>query len=172
MITLVFATDRARVVGGSTVLRNLWRMPFLPFLELAPAMNSAMTGDYAVMGGGSVGFYGGRAQNYRLCWLLTSKPDHPAASRGLTLCHDPNDLIARFRDSEDELLVLGGNSLWQRFLPAVSRLRVVETHALVPGDLVFDAWDDGSFTITSEQPGRKLTRRDYARSLAPAGETR
>lgn len=154
-------TDPQRVVGGSSLWRNMARMPFLPLRELGPAMAQVMKGQHMVMGAQSASFYAGKAKEYQSAYLLTRNRQHSAARKGLTLCHDPAQLIAKYKNSDEELLVLGGLSTWRRFLPCAQHIRTVETLKNVPGDLVFKDWDDGSFMLAREQVGRKLVVREY-----------
>jgi dihydrofolate reductase len=163
MITLVFMTDPQRVVGGSTRLRNMLRVPFPPISELSPAMERAMKGEHMVIGSGGAGFYAERAINYRQAWLLTRRKSLLGLKPGLTICNDLGHLVRHYKTSDDELLVLGGLSLWQSFLPHAQSLRVVETLRGVPGNLRFDEWDCNDFESVSESPGERLVERRYER---------
>jgi dihydrofolate reductase len=163
MITLVFMTDPQRVVGGSTKLRNLARMPFLPMSELPKAMDEIMAGKHMVIGSGSAGFYAGNAKKYDNSWLLTRKKAPGQLASGLKVCNELQGLVKRYKDSDDELLVLGGLSVWTAFLPYADRIRTAETYKNVPGDLVFDAWDQGDFVLVKEHRRKKLAVREYQR---------
>lgn len=164
MITLVFMTDPQRVIGGSTWLRNMARMPLLPMSELPRAMDKVMEGKHMVIGAQSAFFYASKAANYQKSYLLTRNRQHPAASKGLLLCHDANVLINQYKDGKDELLVLGGLTAWKLFLPQAGRIRTVETYKNVPGDLVFKEWDDGSFRLEHEDRLEKLAVRTFLRN--------
>ena len=163
MITLVFMTDPQRVVGGSTKLRNMVRMPFLPMSELPKAMDEIMAGRHMVIGSGSAGFYAGNAKKYDSSWLLTRKQKPGRLASGLKVCNDLQELVKLYKDSDAELLVLGGLSVWTAFLPYADRIRTAETYKNVPGDLLFDVWDKGEFTLIKEDRRNKLTVREYQR---------
>lgn len=163
MITLVFMTDPQRVVGGSTKLRNLARMPFLPMSELPKAMGEIMTGRHMVIGTGSASFYAGSAKNYDCAWLPTRKHKPGRLASGLTACNDVQELVAQYKESDDELLVLGGLSVWTAFLPHADSIRTAETYKNVPGDLIFNAWDGGDFALEKEDRRNKLAVRQYKR---------
>lgn len=166
MITLVFMTDKKRVIGGSTLLRNLIRMPFLPIKELTPAMASAMKGDYMVMGSQSSAFYAAKAPQYKEAFVLSRDRNYKPKNPSLQVCNDVESLINRFfKHSPDELLVVGGLSAWKMFLPHSDKIIAVETHRNVPGDLLFDAWDKGEFTLSKQQVGKKLSVLEYTRKL-------
>jgi dihydrofolate reductase len=164
MITLVFMTDSQHVVGGSSWLRNLIRMPFLPMTELPAAMRKIMKGQHMVIGSGSKGFYRKDAENYTQAWLLSRHPAANSASSSLKICRDAQILVDRYKDSSDELLVLGGLSVWRTFLPHATQIRIAQTYRNVPGDLVFDEWTHGDFHLTNEERWSKLTLREYIRA--------
>jgi dihydrofolate reductase len=163
MITLVFMTDPKRVVGGSSTWRNWLRMPYLPIGELAPAMEQLLSGEHVVLGSGSQSFYGGRARRYRQAHLVTRRAASDVSAGDLLVCNDPSQLVERYRHAPEDLRVLGGLSMWRYFLPHADRIQTAETYRNVPGDLVFDEWDQGQFERVAVTPGHKLQVCEYRR---------
>lgn len=164
MIILVFMTDKKRVVGGSSLLRNLIRMPFLPMFELSKAMAKIMQGQSIVMGTNSTSFYASKAANYQQAYVLTRNQHYKSPNQNLVVCHDLNALVSRYQFSTDDFLVVGGQTLWKLFLPYAASLRIAETHATVPGDLVFSEWEDGAFELVGSELGKKVSIRHYNRA--------
>ena len=56
-------------------------------------------------------------------------------------------LVERFKDSKDELVIPGGLEILKLFTPYAKLIDVAETTELVPGDLIFDDWDPGDFEL-------------------------
>lgn len=163
MISLVFMTDPARVIGGSTKLRNMLRMPMLPVSELAPAMEKIMSGEHIVIGSKSMAFYSDRAHSVKKAYVYCRNFKPAYQKKGFTHCSDIDALAQEYQQSEDELLVLGGLETWRKFLPYANRLKIAETHKNVPGDLVFNEWDNGDFELTDTEKGKKLDVKIYQR---------
>lgn len=82
---------------------------------------------------------------------VISRDEKFQAPRGLKLCNDYMELVERFKNSQDELLVIGGAIILNLFTPYASTLDIAEASELVPGDLVVDAWDNGDFELVSSK---------------------
>ena len=161
MIRLAFMTDKARVLGASTSEENRVRLRLLP-RSLGPVMQEILVSDNVAFGSGSAQFYAGSdfARNDK--YVLT-RDENYQASGGCTVCHDYMELVDRFKDSEDELTVIGGLIILKLFTPYAASLDVAETTELVPGDLVFDDWDKGNFELVDTTVWRDGKTLHYER---------
>ena len=65
------------------------------------------------------------------------------------VCHDCMALVRRFQDSDDELVVPGGQQVPKLFTPYARVVDVAETSELVPGDLIFGDWGKGDSEVVS-----------------------
>lgn len=164
-------TDKKRVVGGSSLVRNLIRMPFLPIHELSGAMAKIMMGQHIVMGANSTSFYASKAGNYEQAYVLTRDQNYQSPNESLKVCHDLQTLVKRYQHSTDHLLVIGGHTMWKLLLPYANQLRIAETHSTAPGDLVFNEWEDGSFKLVDTEQGKKVSVLYYTRSKPSKTET-
>jgi len=54
---------------------------------------------------------------------------------------------------QDELFVLGGESIYRQFLPLADRLYITEVDYTTEGDTFFPEWDRGAFRLASQQEG-------------------
>ena len=54
--------------------------------------------------------------------------------------------------NEQELLVLGGQTVFQLFMPLAHRVDVALVNELVPGDLLLEGWDNGQFSLERAVP--------------------
>ena len=148
MIRLTFMTDARRVIGASTPEGNARRFALLP-----PVLPRVMSGLYAAdavaVGGRSLAGAAQPVLRESAKYILTTEPD-PAAAGKLAhaeFCTNHIELVERFRDSEEELNVIGGLTVLRMFLHHAARLDIAETSAAVPGDLVFDDWVTAGFDV-------------------------
>lgn len=149
MIRLTFMTDARRVIGASTPEGNARRFALLP-----PALPQVMSALYAAaavaVGRRSLAATAQPVLRESAKYILATEPD-PAAARDLAhaeFCTNHIELVERFRDSDDELNVIGGLTVLRMFLHHAARLDIAETSAAVPGDLVFDDWVTAGFDVT------------------------
>ncbi len=70
-------------------------------------------------------------------------------SAGCMVCNDPGELIKRFHDSPEELLVMADVNTFSLFLPYASSMDVVDTDIGLTCNAIFDRRDDENFSITS-----------------------
>ena len=162
MIRLAFMTDPALRVGSSDPQENAVR-----FSQLPRALNEVMgalytTRDAVIAGAPSLvglqapGFQG--KTRYCLSRSLTEMPIEALAD--IEIVSDLAPLLDRYRDGPEELVAIGGYTVLNLLLPYAKHLDIAETTETFPGDLVFDAWTDGSFTELTSTPwdgGRTLT---------------
>ena len=170
MIRLTFMTDAHRVIGASTAEGNARR-----FAQLPPALPRVMAGLYAAdtvaVGRRSLGGAVQPALSESAKLIVTTDPDLKAAAElaHAAVCTNHVELIERFRDSDDELNVIGGLTVFRMFLHHADRLDIAETSTAVPGDLVFDDWVAAGFDVTVVEEwegGRTLRARRPAGAAA------
>lgn len=151
MIRLAFMTDKARVIGDSTPEGNEARFPLLPktmvteMLRLYRAENIAVGQPSAT----SVVFNGATTGKY----IITLDEEYvpPFGLEDAKVIHDYRELVSKYQFGSDELLVVGGLTIFKLFTPFAKILDVAETDELVPGNLIFDTWDNGDFELVSEK---------------------
>lgn len=66
------------------------------------------------------------------------------------------------RDGEDEIFVIGGESIYQKALPIADRLYITEVDTEVEGDAVFPLEDDADFIEAGSTGYRADENNDYA----------
>lgn len=67
--------------------------------------------------------------------------------------------------SVDELMVIGGQQIYQLFMPLAQRLYLTKVHAVVTGDAYLDSIDINDWTLISEQRHEATTDNPYAYSF-------
>jgi dihydrofolate reductase len=148
MIRIAVMMDRARVIGSSTPEGNEARYALLPD-GLGPVMQRLYTGANVAGGESSWNMPTSAARNHR--YVITRNPDFDVEGQLVEVITDAHELVERYRDSQDELVIVGGLAMFGYFLPHAHRLDISESHHLVPGDLVFDAWEPEGLTLTARE---------------------
>ena len=129
MIRMAFMTDAARVIGASTEEANQARFDRLP-ASLRSVMDTLYRSPAVVVGRPSLGPWLERTDVK--VYLLSERADVPAPAPHIEVVSDAAALAARYAETDDPLLVAGGRTVFQAFLPYVDRLDVAETDELVP----------------------------------------
>ena len=149
MIRMVFMTDKARVIGASTPEGNAARFPMFP-KDLPKAMQELYQAENIAVGELSLCLMHQPLKNR---YVITRDPSYqpPVGLEDTIVCNDYMELVKRYKDSKDELLVAGGLTIFKLFLPFAYSLDVAESDELVPGDLIFNEWDQGDFELVSSK---------------------
>ena len=145
---MAFMTDKARVLGASTPEGNRERLAVLP-QGLQAAMMEILSAENVVVGRKSYDdFYSSPSMARKDVYVLTQDRDFEPKTN-VKVCHDHMELARRFQDSDDELLVPGGLQVLKLFTSCAQVVDVAEAPELVPGDLIFDDWEQGDFELVS-----------------------
>ncbi len=118
--------------------------------------------DYVAIGKGSVKFYGYPERAKKELYIITRDENYQTPA-GCKVVKDYMELVERFKDSSDELTVIGGLTILKLFTPYASEIDVAETDELVPGDLVFDDWDKSDFKLVSSRDWKDGRTMHYVR---------
>lgn len=146
MIRLAFMTDKARVLGASTKEGDALRLQLLP-QGLHAIMNEILAAENVALGRRSYEkFYSSPKMARKDMYVLTRDKNYQPSS-AVKVCSDFMELVQRFRNSDDELMIPGGAEVLKLFTPYANIVDVAETTKLVPGDLIFDEWDKGDFKL-------------------------
>jgi len=145
MIRLAFMTDRARVIGDSTAEGSAARFSLLP-KQLGRAMGKLYQADNIVFGSASL-MLAARPRNNKYVITHDAAFQLPVGAEETQICTDYRSLVTKYQESEEELLVAGGLSIFKLFLPYAQQIDVAQSYQLIPGDIVFTEWDDGRFML-------------------------
>lgn len=115
-------------------------------------MERLYASDNVVVGAASLSERFG-AGAYRTCYVLTRYPEYvpPMGLSAVVPVHDVMDLVHRYADSDDELLVAGGPTAWRLFTTYARRVDVAEIDDPVDGDLAYDEFENGDFVLVGEE---------------------
>ncbi len=95
---------------------------------------------------------GAITRGHRIRYVLTRDTGYqpPQGFEDVIICNNYMELVDRYGDSDDELLVVGGKRVFDMFLPHADVLDVIETDELMPGDVVLEGWEP-EFELKSEE---------------------
>ena len=144
ILTLVVAMSENRVIGRDGDLP--WRLP-----EDLKHFKKVTLGKPVIMGRKTWDSLYVKPLPGRRNIVVTRNPDFQAEGAETTAAvEDALALVA----SEEEVMVIGGATLFQDALPVASRLHLTEVHAEIDGDTFFPKFDRSHWRETSrdDQP--------------------
>jgi dihydrofolate reductase len=146
MISLVVAHDKNQVIGYENQLP--WHLPsdLKHFKELT-------IGKTIVMGRSTFESIG-RPLSNRTNIVLT----HSTAFQvdNVEIAHQIEDIFAF-----DEVMIIGGASIYKQFLPYADQLYITEIHHAFKGDTYFPKWDKDDFQLVSKKQGIEDEKNIY-----------
>jgi len=83
---------------------------------------------------------------------------------GCDVVHSIEDGLNAAGDA-DELMVIGGSSLFEQMFDAADILYLTRVHAELEGDTWFPAWDDSQWQLLSQESHPADEKNDYAYSF-------
>lgn len=154
-------TDKAYVIGVSTPEANAARFPLLP-PQLPQAMGELYQTDNIVVGAPSLGQMI-QAKNNRYVITRDQAFQPPEGLEDTMIITDYMELVNQYKDSDEELLVVGGATIFKLFLPFTASFDVALSDESVPGDVIFDDWDYGDFEVAGSKTWEGFTIYHYVR---------
>ncbi|PXW91766.1 dihydrofolate reductase [Streptohalobacillus salinus] len=91
--------------------------------------------------------------------IVTRNQDYQA--EGCRVEHDVDRLIEELKRRDDEVMIIGGGEIYQRFLPAADRLYITYIDHAFNGDTYFPDYRHASFTETAREKGLKNAANPY-----------
>ncbi len=141
MIKLAFMVDTAYVLGSNTEEGNKLRLKLMSE-ALSPQMKKITAGDHYAAGRKSSGFY--KNDRFKPGTILHIVSRNLAlnikGSANIKIVNDYMELVQKYKDSKESLIVIGGKEIFMLFLPYASQINVAMTDKKLPGDIVFKEW--------------------------------
>lgn len=144
MISLIAAMDKNRVIGNDGGIP--WHLP--SDLQHFKAMT---LGKPMIMGRATFDSIG-RALPGRRNIVLSRQPG--VVCKGCDVYSNLDDALAS-TDPNDEVMIIGGATLYKLCLPKASRMYLTLIDTSVPGDTYFPQWSSDEWEVTSQEPGEE-----------------
>lgn len=82
--------------------------------------------------------------------VLTTNKDFSSENENVIVYHDLEKLIEEFKDSEEEVFVIGGGNIFSQFIDVTSKLYITEVLKKIEGDTYFPEVDCSKWIKTFE----------------------
>lgn len=133
-IAMIAAIARGRVIGAAGSLP--WRLP----ADMRHFVRTTR-GKPVIMGRRNYEDIGGPLPK-RHNIVITRQPDYHAP--GCSMAPDPDTALAQVADAE-EVMIIGGQRIYEQFLPKSDRLYLTFIHAEIDGDTFFPPVEDSDW---------------------------
>jgi dihydrofolate reductase len=142
MIGLLVAYAHGRVIGKDGAIP--WRLP-----NDLRYVKRLTTGHTVVMGRKTFDSIGRPLPNRRNIVLSHNTALTIPGAEVVQSVEEATRLV----EPQDDLFVLGGESIYRQFLPLADRLYITEVDYATEGDTFFPEWDCSAFRLISRQDG-------------------
>lgn len=154
-ITLIVAMDEKGTIGVNQGLP--WHLP----ADLAHFKQHTLNKN-VVMGRKTYESIGKPLPN-RKNIVVTKNGDYDAP--GCTVRHSVDAVMAGI-NGVDTLMVIGGATLYEAFLPLATHLYITVVHHVVQGDRFFPSYDKTQWHLVEERPREADERNEYAMTFS------
>ncbi len=148
MIRIAVVMDKACVMGASSSEGQELRVGLLPN-GLPIALENLLQAEN--IAGGESSWLEPTKKAEKSRYVITRNEDFDTRGEDVFVITNPHLLIERYEYSDDELLIAGGLSMFNLFIPHTQRLQIALVESPLPGDLVFDSWKKHPFELQSTE---------------------
>ena len=145
MIRLVFMTDDSNMIGCKDPQDMQNRVAKWPQgKDFEAELGRLFYGEHIASGGVTYpAFYANAVEGMNINVLSLDEDFDLMGNENAKVVTDFKQLVDKFSGSDETLLVTGGKTTWELFLPYADEMVVVYTdNVLTPGDILFDSWRD------------------------------
>ncbi|MBU0744162.1 MAG: dihydrofolate reductase [Gammaproteobacteria bacterium] len=139
--SIIAALAKNNVIGKDNKLP--WNIP-----EDLAHFYSVVNGKPVVMGRRTYEAMGGPIKNSENIVLSC---DQSLKIPGCVVLHSIDEVLDRYKNSSQEIMVIGGVPIYEKFLPLVDKMYLTFVNHYVDGDLYFPKWKDDDWVVTSKQ---------------------
>ncbi|SDB90833.1 dihydrofolate reductase [Pelagirhabdus alkalitolerans] len=145
MISMIAAHDKNRLIGKDNWMP--WNIPNDLGYFKAMTLNKTI-----VMGRKTFESFGQPLPN-RKHLILTTRDDYEV--EGCQIFHDIDSVLDEIRSLDEEVFIIGGGEIYERFLPFADRLYITYIDEEFEGDTYFPEYDLSKYEITLKEKGLK-----------------
>lgn len=156
MISMIAACARNRVIGVNNDLP--WRLP----KDLAYFMRTTLH-HTIVMGRKNFESLPGPLKNRRN--VIMTRDKNYVSPTGCEVVHSVEEVLEQYENSDEELFIIGGQQIYEAFLPHADRLYITWIDHHFEGDTYFPEIDPTLWEVTSMTPGETDENNPYPYSF-------
>ncbi|MCH4891406.1 hypothetical protein EZV73_27800 [Acidaminobacter sp. JC074] len=161
MIRLVIMTDKNNIIGHSNLDDYFERASNWSKDRIAE-IDRIFAGDSMVVGHTTLPLCLDSVKNYKEFYVLSQKTDlYSKTNKNVTFINDYSQLVSDYKDSEELLVIGGGKSTWELFLPHAKELIVCIDDKDSSGDIVFGDWQSLNKVLVEEKIWSGGTTQHY-----------
>ncbi len=155
MISMIAACDKNRLIGKDNDLP--WRLP----KDLAYFMRTTLH-HTVVMGRKNYLSLKSPLKNRR---NVVMSRDRRFQAPGCEIAHSVEEVLQKYASDDEELFIIGGEQIYQAFLPHADRLYLTWIDHEFEGDTYFPAFDPREWKVVSVTPGEMDENNRYPHSF-------
>jgi hypothetical protein len=146
MIRLAFVTDKNHMIGCTLEEDRLRRAEAWPE-PLTPEIGKMFYGENTIVGSVTYAhnletFSNLNPGDKELLVLTRDRNFDLHGNTKALLVHEHRQIVDRYRDSDEVLVVGGGKVMWELFLPYADEMAVACCDKALPGDIEFRSWKE------------------------------
>lgn len=142
MLSLIAAINENYVIGKDNKLP--WHIS-----EDLKRFKKLTTGKALVMGRKTFESLPGILPN-RKHIIITKNMNYTYDNDNVEIVHNINDIL-KYKDSEDEVFIIGGGKIYAEFLPYCEKLYLTKVHSNQSGDTYFPKFDINNYEIIENE---------------------
>ncbi len=155
MIKLIVAYDKNRLIGiGDQLVWNI--KEDLEHFKKETLNKTILFGDVTFKGIG-------RPLPNRKTIVLTLDTTYVYEHENVEVCYDLNDIINRYHNKEEEIIIAGGATIYKLFLPYVDEIILSEVKGDFEGDVYFPEWNQEEFNLVETDDREEFTIKRFKR---------
>lgn len=100
--------------------------------------------------------------------VLTNDKEYTCDDPNVSICNDYNEIIERFKNSNEEAFIIGGEQIYKLFVPHVTKVYHTLVHSAFPdADAVFKIGKRlKNFSLTDKEQYRKDINNDFNHTIS------
>jgi len=87
--------------------------------------------------------------------------DTQFSAKNCEVVHEMNEILERYKDTKEELFVVGGAEIYKEFLPYAKRLYITEIKQAFEADTFFPNFDKEEYDVIKNEKGVKNVQNPY-----------
>lgn len=93
--------------------------------------------------------------------ILTKNKDFTYNNQNVEICYDINNIIQKYKNSEEEVFIIGGGEIYKQFLDTSTKLFITEVDINLDGDAFFPKIDYSNWDLIFQSDKNTSNELNY-----------
>lgn len=93
--------------------------------------------------------------------ILTKNKDFTYNNPNVEICYDINNIIQKYKNSEEEVFIIGGGEIYKQFLDTSTKLFITEVDITLDGDAFFPKIDYSNWDLIFQSDKNTSNELNY-----------